>query len=656
MCNNGQLHMWETTVWILVFLLGYAAYCTLVGVRCSRRSGDPRESFSPPGGIATWTFVISTTAAMFAGWTMTGHPGQVFRDGFQFVNASFFVIVIPLAGIFLQKRQWLLGQKYGYLTPGEMYASYFGGAGIAAVSTGIALLFAVPFLGMLFSAAGALLHGLTGGTVPHHIGMWGLAAVVLVYCVTGGLRAVAQTAIVQGALFIGAMIVIGVFSAELLGGFPAIGQSLAAFASSAAVETSRTYGFGGGDYNGLFALPGVIQWTSGLGIEQPVGGPWTTAMCLSFALSLMGLQTAPVFSVWCFVSRTPRAFGISQIWGSAFCIGIILFFFSTLQGIGAHLLGADGAANEANLSSSRLLPVLSNAEQGDLVQHYIAAIGSQYPWLAGLLAVAAIAALQCTSAAYLAAAGNIGARDIYKHYLDKHASWGRQETARCIAMLLMCLGALILASFGMKAALILAALVVPFSFQLLPSLLGVLWWPWMTRRAATLGLIAGLVVVVLTEPLGQVLTGNSLPWGRWPWTIHSGMWGMFVNLAICIIATVFGEVDADRPHRNGFHQFLRQTAALSGSSRMRSAAWILLLVWVFFAVGPGSVLGNGFFGDPDSGYETWVFGTPPIWAWQVFWWLAGVGLVWLLGEKMGLSTISDQDPAAATIGGGLDDR
>jgi len=631
--------MWETASWVLLFLLGYAAYCIFIGVRNSRRNSDPRTFFSPAGGIATWTFVISTTAAMFAGWTMTGHPGQVFRDGFQYVNVSFFVITIPLAGVLLQKRQWLLARKYGYLTPGEMYSDYFGGEGIAVVSSGIALLFAVPFLGMLFSAAGTLLHGLTGGAVPHYIGMWGLASVVLIYCVTGGLRAAAQIGIVQGVLFIGAMVIIGVFSVDLMGGFPAAGRSLAAFASSTVLETGKTQGLGGGDYNGLFALPGVIQWTGGLGLEPPLGGPWTAVMCLSFALSLIGLQTAPGFSVWNFASRTPQAFAISQIWGSAFCVGIVMFVFSTLQGMGAHLLGADGAANKASLSLSEALPELSSAGQGDLVQSYIAAMGSQHPWLAGLLAVAAIAALQSTSAAYLVTAGNISARDIYERYLDRHASWRQQEAASCIAMLLLCLAALMSASFGMKALLILAALVIPFSFQLLPSLLGVLWLPWLTRRAAMLGLIGGLIAVVLTEPLGQVLTGNSLPWGRWPWTIHSGAWGMFFNVCICAAVMAFSQADTDRLHRNGFHQFLSEAAPTSGSSRLKSAAWILLLAWVFFAIGPGSILGNGLFGDPGGGYDAWIFGVPSIWAWQIFWWFAGVGLVWLLGEKMKFSTI-----------------
>ena len=43
-----------------------------------------------------------------------------------------------------------------------------------------------------------------------------------------------------------------------------------------------TLGYGGGDFNGLFATPGVVQWSDGLNKEVPQGGPWTSLMLMSF--------------------------------------------------------------------------------------------------------------------------------------------------------------------------------------------------------------------------------------------------------------------------------------------------------------------------------------------------------------------------------------
>jgi solute:Na+ symporter, SSS family len=314
------------------------------------------------------------------------------------------------------------------------------------------------------------------------------------------------------------------------------------------------------------------------------------------------------------------------------------------------ILGANGAVNAAGPVITRILPELTDSAHGGLAASYISSIRGEQVWLVGLLAVAAVAAIQCTASAYLVTTGNILSRDIYLRYFRADANWEQQRLFSRIAMLLICLAALLMASFARDVVLVLGVLAIPCSFQLLPALLAVLWLPWITRRAVTAGLIAGLVVVVMTEPLGQVLTGNSLPWGRWPWTIHSGIWGMFFNFLICLVISAASRVDSDTIHRAIFHDFLDQsTPSVARSARLKSAAWILVLGWTFFAVGPGAVLGNRLFGAPDAGYQAWIFGAPSIWAWQVLWWILGIGLVWFLAVKMEMSTMSRHDAAMLGI-------
>ena len=635
--------MLSKAVWLFLFLLAYWTFCIVVSVRSAQRHAQPRQFFIPAGGVTTWAFVFTATAGSFAGWTMTGQPGQIFEDGFQYLNTSFFVITIPLAGALLLKRQWMLGRKYNYLTPGDMYCGYFGGDAIAVIAVGIALLFAVPFLATLFGASGAIVETISDGALSRDAGMWVLAFILLLYSIVGGLNAVAQVSVVQFALFIGGAILLGLFATSFAGGFTALCQGLAHLAGSSLGAVGMTKGFGGGNYNGLFAIPGVIQFTAGLGREAPAGGPWTAIMGLSFVLSLMGLQCSPSFSVWSFASSTPRAFPIYLIWGSAFCVGLVMFIFAPLQGLAGLVLGANDAANGASLSLARILPALGAGQHGALVVAYIDALRDRQVWLAGLLAVAGIAAMQATAAAYLATTGNIVSRDFYTRYFRPDATWTQQRAVSRIAMLLTCLAALLMASFARNAVQVLGALAIPCSFQLLPALVGILWLPWMTRRAATAGLIAGLVVVVLTEPLGQLLTDDALPWGRWPWTIHSGLWGMAANLVICLAVMAAVREDPARRDRDAVHAFLDDRAGSNPRTpRLKSGAWFLVLAWIFFAVGPGAVLGNSLFGAPGAGYQAWLFGTPSLWAWQVAWWLLGIGLVWFLAVKMELSTVTPQ--------------
>ena len=633
--------MFSTIAWMFLFLLVYWTVCIVLSLRSAQRHALPHEFFIPLGGITTWTFVFAAIAGSFAGWTFTGQPGQIFKDGFQYLNTSFFVITIPIAGALVLKRQWMLGRKYGYVTPGDMYCDYFGGDAIAIISVGLALLFAIPFLAVLFGASGAIMELVSNGAVSRDGGMWVLAFILLLYCIIGGLNAVAQVSVVQCILFVGGATLIGLVALSFTGGFSPLCQALARLAASTVGQVGTTKGFGGGDYNGLFAIPGVIQFTAGLGSEVPTGGTWTAVMAFSFVISLTGISCSPAFSVWGFASSTPRAFPIYQVWGSALCVGLLMFIFAPFAGLSGLVLGASDAVNAANFSVARRLPVLASGQHGALVAHIIVALQDQKLWLVGLLSVAGIAAIQGTAGVYLSATGNIVSRDLFRRYFRPQANWDQQRTVSRIAMLLMSVAALLMASFAKGAVLTIGGLAIPCSFQLLPALLGVLWLPWLTNRAATAGLVAGLIVVISTEPLGQILTANALPWGRWPWTIYSGLWGMASNVAVCIAVCLSARGDTRRRHREMVHAFLNDQAwSIRQTPRLKSAAWILVFAWMFFAIGPGAIIGNSLFGAPNGGYQSWVFGAPSLWAWQVLWWLLGIGLVWFLAVRMGLSTLT----------------
>jgi len=37
--------------------------------------------------LPMWVFVLAATATSFSGWTFMGHPGLIYRDGFQYAYA-----------------------------------------------------------------------------------------------------------------------------------------------------------------------------------------------------------------------------------------------------------------------------------------------------------------------------------------------------------------------------------------------------------------------------------------------------------------------------------------------------------------------------------------------------------------------------------------
>jgi len=161
----------------------------------------------------------------------------------------------------------------------------------------------------------------------------------------------------------------------------------------------------------------------------------------------------------------------------------------------------------------------------------------------------------------------------------------------------------------------------------------------------TVGLIAGIVGVTMTESIG-VSIFNALdiaPWGRWPLTMHSAAWGLYLNLGLAILISFFTQNKEEKEHQKKYHDFLSAEASLPASKMgLKPVAWIVTLVWFIFAIGPGAVLGNTVFGSPlDS--ATWTFGIPSIWAWQILWWALGVVMMWFLAYKMEMSTVPENE-------------
>ena len=641
--------MTAKVIWLFVFVLLYWAYCIFWGVKCARMARTAGDYFIAGRTLSMWVFVLAATATSFSGWTFMGHPGLVYRDGFQYAYASFYTITIPFTGVIFLKRQWMLGKRFGYVTPGEMFADYFRGDAIRILTVIVALLFSIPYLGVQLGASGYLFNVLTDGMFDVNVGMWVLSLVVLVYVASGGLRAVAYVDTLQCILLALGIVVTGFIALDLAGGWAALNEGFAKLAASDVAKWGTTGGYGGGDYNSYFAIPGVIQFTAGLGKETPVGGLWTGVMCLTYMFALMGIQSSPAFSMWAFGNHNPRPFAVQQVWASSFGIGLILFFFTAFQGMGAHLLGANPLVNEAGLNVSSVLAADIAKRPDSLVPYYFNEIADAAPWLVGLLAVCALAAMQSTGAAYMSTAGGMLTRDLYKRYLNPTASHDQQKFWGRLGVCFIVIAALLVATFSRDALVLLGGLAVAFGFQMWPSLAAVCWMPWITRQGATWGLAAGLLGVIFTENFGvEILALVGLDgWGRWPWTIHSAGWGIFFNVVVCVLVSAATQTEEGRAHRMTYHSFLREHSMLSADKRkLVPWAWVVTLAWMFFGIGPGAVFGNYVFGEPNAGVDGWAFGMPSIWAWQILFWILGVAMMWLLAFKMEMSLVPEKEVEA----------
>ena len=603
--------------WLIAFVSIYWAYCLFWGFKGARSAKTSTDYFLAGRSIGIWVFVLAATATSFSGWTFVGHPGKIFTDGLPYAFASFYALTIPFTGVLFLRRQWVLGKAYRYITPGEMYSDYYGGNSIRLLTVLVAFLFSVPYLGVQLRASGALFNVLTDGLVSVNFGMFTLSAIVMIYVASGGLRSVAFVDCAQAILLALGITILGGIAIYYAGGYGGFTNGLADIVMADVTSGQNLTADG---YSMKVAIPGSIQMVSAG--SKATGGPWTGIMCMTYMFALMGIQSSPAFSMWAFANKTSKAFRWQQVVASSIVIGVLLFSFTIFQGLGGHILIANG--------------VLDSANDNNLVPQLINLLSDAAPWLVGLLAVCALAAMQSTGAAYMSTFSAMVTRDIYAKFISPNASDKNQKLSGRIFVIIVTGAALIVAANSSQAIVMLGGLAVAYGFQMYPALIGICYYKGFTQKGVVAGLVVGLIAVTLTD---RTAAWFGVPWGAYPLTIHSAGWGIFFNLIITFLVSHFSaETDAERNNKAKKHQLLQAVSGMNSARKKKiRLAWILTLIWFLVGFGPFATIGNTIFSDPNSPALWAPFALPSIWVWQIMFLGYGIFVMWFLAFHMGMS-------------------
>lgn len=149
--------MSQTLIWLVAAIALYMAFCLYCGVATARSAADSKRFFLADRNVPAWAFVLTGTLASFSAWVFLGQGEMVAREGLPFAETAFGAITIPLAGVLFMKRQWMLAKRFGYVTPAEMLGDYFESEAIRVLVLILALLFAVPFMGLQLAATARLI-------------------------------------------------------------------------------------------------------------------------------------------------------------------------------------------------------------------------------------------------------------------------------------------------------------------------------------------------------------------------------------------------------------------------------------------------------------------------------------------------------------------
>jgi uncharacterized membrane protein (DUF441 family) len=255
--------------------------------------------------------------------------------------------------------------------------------------------------------------------------------------------------------------------------------------------------------------------------------------------------------------------------------------------------------------------------------------------------------VQSTSYFYLSSSA-IVTRDIVKRFFLKKMNNEKQIFSSRILLGLFFIISLTLSIQSLEIILSVGIFSLSIACQMFVPLIAICYFPWLTKQGVGLGIVVGIIAVLGTDIVGQTLFGDFIKWNKWPLTIHSSVWGVLFNLIASISISFITQDKKETNHRQKFHDFISDYKSHSITRKsLKPSALIVTVTWVFFALGPGSIIGNNMFGKPGD-IESWSFGIPSIWVWEIISWILGIMLIWFLAVKMEMSTSPEKDIIAQT--------
>ena len=246
-------------IWLFVFGSAYLAML-LYWARVSANQGSAIQSFlAPVRLVSPFISAVTIGAASFAPFIAMNIADAVATQGFGFAAVSLGGILAPLTGALFFKRIWALTVRFGSANQARFLEEFYGSKMLVVLSAAVALLFAVALGGLLLAQFASFFHFLSGGFFSQFYSIVLIAMMLMVYTVAGGMRGVLHVGAIQGvlgAVGLAGVVVYIIILANGQGGLLSGIDSAQKAAGSAA----------------LFNVSGVIQFTSGLGVDVPAGG------------------------------------------------------------------------------------------------------------------------------------------------------------------------------------------------------------------------------------------------------------------------------------------------------------------------------------------------------------------------------------------------
>ena len=424
---------------VLVLYLGIMAF---IGWYAGRKTNNIGDFFVLSGKAGVVVSGIAYFSTQFSMGTFLGTPGTIYGVGYAgmaiSVPGAVFCMILP--ALLIGRKLITLGHKYGFLTMADYLTDRYHSKNMSGVLGVMMLFFLVPMMGAQIIGAGVIVHVFTG--LPEWVGVVGMGIIVILYCMTGGMKGAMMTDVIQGSLMIATAVVTFIVSIVMGGGFSNINHTLQSM--------NEAY----------LTFPGANGYM-----------PWTYYVSNIVLWSFFTMGQPHLFTKF-FAMKDHKTMFKAILLGTAG-----MFFSATL----IEWAGVNGIAS------------IQNIEKADQIIPMILQRGMN-PFLASIFIAGIVAAGMSTIDGILVTTTGAVTRDIYQKIINKDAT---DESVMKMSKVVTVIIGIIVICFGVfQPGSIFEINLFAFSGMaifVVPILFGIYW-----KKATAKGAVASVVVGIIS--------------------------------------------------------------------------------------------------------------------------------------------------------------
>ena len=424
---------------VLVLYLGIMAF---IGWYAGRKTNNIGDFFVLSGKAGVVVSGIAYFSTQFSMGTFLGTPGTIYGVGYAgmaiSVPGAVFCMILP--ALLIGRKLITLGHKYGFLTMADYLTDRYHSKKMSGVLGVMMLFFLVPMMGAQIIGAGFIVHVFTG--LPEWVGVVGMGIIVILYCMSGGMKGAMMTDVIQGSLMIATAVVTFIVSVVMGGGFSNINHTLQSM--------NEAY----------LTFPGANGYM-----------PWTYYVSNIVLWSFFTMGQPHLFTKF-FAMKDHKTMFKAILLGTAG-----MFFSATL----IEWAGVNGIAS------------IQNIEKADQIIPMILQRGMN-PFLASIFIAGIVAAGMSTIDGILVTTTGAVTRDIYQKIINKDAT---DENVMKLSKVVTVIIGIIVICFGVfQPGSIFEINLFAFSGMaifVVPILFGIYW-----KKATAKGAIASVIVGIIS--------------------------------------------------------------------------------------------------------------------------------------------------------------